>query len=84
LDINTFKIAYKNGIFRVRNAGWSSLTSIPAERRSFKFHCMAFAFWAFLAVVVVVIQAAPVVEVEPWNVEASTECPVCPVLSQVF
>ena len=32
---------------------------------------MAFAFWALLAVVVVVIQAAPVVEVEPWNAEVN-------------
>ena len=33
---------------------------------------MAFAFWAFLAVVVVVIQAAPVVvEEEPWNAEVN-------------
>ena len=33
---------------------------------------MAFAFWAFLALVVVVIQAAPViVEEEPWNAEVN-------------
>ena len=32
---------------------------------------MAFAFWAFLAVVVVVIQAAPLVEVETWNAEVN-------------
>ena len=31
---------------------------------------MAFAFWAFLAAVVV-IQAAPVVEEEPWNAEVN-------------
>ena len=31
---------------------------------------MAFAFWAFLAVVVV-IQAAPVMEEKPWNAEVN-------------